>query len=106
MPFAQPMVIHLETGPNGKKPYPIHVDDSFAVRSGLGADDGAQLIGFAERGEQVVSVFPHQVLDDPSLAVGKIATFANGGIFAWDVAVQRVDLVEVSDERPEHRLPD
>lgn len=88
MGFAEPFVIKFEVTENGKLPYSVFVDENDTVTSGLGDDDGATFMGFGPRNEQRVTVTPAEARDKPALAVGLVATFAYGSIFAWDIPVK------------------
>lgn len=87
-------MIRFAAGPSEKKPYPIALAD-FRVTSGLFEDDGAYLIGFAERGQQTLSVMAEEGLKDPSLVLGKVPIFSNqGGFFNWDCVISSIETVE------------
>lgn len=80
------------------KPWPVAVKDG-TVTSGLGTDDGANLIGFGEPGAQSVTVYLEDVIDDPSRAVGLSPTFAGGasGLFEWGYVVAEIQVTDPSD---------
>lgn len=90
----QASVIRYDSHPDGKMPYPIHVDVDGIVRSGLGGDDGARLLGFGPRDAQKVTVPWEDALEAPESVVGLVATFGFGNVFAWDIPVAKFELVE------------
>lgn len=88
------LILHFTPGPNGKKPYPIAVEEDNKVRSGLGEDDGKSwLIGVGPRGEQSITHLSSAVRKEPGLAVGLSPSFSDGdGFFLWDAEISRVEV--------------
>ena len=87
------MIIHFEMDKNFRTPWPVQVDEQSVVTSGLGHDDGANLLGFGPLGEQRVTVYPIAVWEDPSIAVGLVPSFAakdGKGPFEWQCVVSEV----------------
>lgn len=77
------------------KPWPIGIDADNIVKSGLGPDDGALLIGFGPFGEQSVSVMPEDARKDPATVVGMSPSFSNaGGLFSWFATISALAVVE------------
>lgn len=93
------LIINFEAQPDLSVPWPVGVENG-TVTSGLGNDDGARLVGFGKQGEYHIDVFPEAVINDPSLAVGLVPTFANGTLFEWGVKVSSVDVIDASDVVP------
>lgn len=85
------MIISFKTGPNGKLPYPVAIDEQNNVMSGLGEDDGARLVGFSPRGKQELAHIVADVRAIPSIAVGLSPTFSDGeNLFLWDLEIAGV----------------
>lgn len=86
------IIIHFEQQDvHQPQPWPIGITDG-TVTSGLGKDDGATLIGFAERGTYVVKVFAKAAEADPASVVGLVPVFGNGGMFNWDIPVRSMEV--------------
>jgi hypothetical protein len=84
-------VIHFEVRADGKKPYPVHIREKRVVQ-GLGADDGAWLIGFAQPGKQELAVMADEGLADPASVAGLVPIFSNaGGFFNWDCPIKGIE---------------
>ena len=76
------------------KPWPIGITDEI-VTSGLGNDDGAQLIGFAKKGEQVLAYFLEDTDDIDFETQDIVPVFsANGGFFNWDIPIRGIRTIE------------
>jgi hypothetical protein len=87
------MLIHFRADKDFRTPWPVQVDDQGVVTTGLGRDDGANLIGFGPLGEQRITVYPIAVWDRPEAAVGLVPTFASKdgeGPFEWQCIVSEV----------------
>lgn len=85
------MIISFKTGPDGKRPYPVAVDEQNNVTSGLGEDDGARLAGFSPHGKCEFALSVADVRAIPSIAVGLSPTFSDGeNLFLWNLEIDGV----------------
>lgn len=81
------IVIQFDSTVDGRRPWPVGVDADGTVRSGLGPDDGAKLIGFGPLGANRVDVWPADAVEDPSSVVGLVPTFSDGNFFEWAMPI-------------------
>lgn len=76
------------------RPWPIGITDEI-VTSGLGNDDGAQLIGFAKKDEQVLAYFLEDADDIDFEAEDIVPVFsADGGFFNWNLPIRGIRTIE------------
>ena len=87
MELGKRVIIQFETADDGRRPWPVGVDPDGTVTSGLGPDDGAKLIGFGPLGENRVTVWPGDAVEDPASVVGLVATFGKGNFFEWAIPI-------------------
>jgi hypothetical protein len=98
MGFAQPIIIHFELLENGKLPYSVYVDGDGKVTHGLKPEDiGALLVGFGPMDEQRVDIYREAAIENPESVIGMRPTFSWGTVFAWDIPVERLEIVPVNE---------
>lgn len=76
------------------RPWPVGISDEI-VTSGLGADDGAQLIGFAHAGVQGIERFADEWRGIDFEEQDWVPVFsANGGFFNWNLPIRGIRAIE------------
>lgn len=76
------------------RPWPVGISDEI-VTSGLGADDGAQLIGFAHAGVQGIERFADEWRGIDFEEQDWVPVFsANGGFFNWNLPIRGIRTIE------------
>ena len=76
-------------------PWPVGIDADNKVTSGLGNDDGAVFIGFAQPGVEGLAYMPEDIGDIDFEAEELVPVFSNGGgFFNWNLIIRGVRVIE------------
>lgn len=76
-------------------PWPVGIDATNKVTSGLGNDDGSFLIGFAQPGVEGLAYMPEDIGDIDFEAEELVPVFSNGkGFFNWNLIIRGIRQIE------------
>lgn len=88
-------IIEFE-GTQERMPWPVGIDHDWFAVTGLTPDlnNTSRLIGFGPAGEQKVTVFAGEAIDNPKSVVGMTPTFSDGNMFLWNIPVREFRAVK------------